>query len=131
MVMPMAGSGAGECCIDEKAKTTRSRDPCLRPLASACTDLSALQPKVPDTVKRGRIAESRLDAPNKRVALGGLREPDSDPTEYMPPTVARRLMRLMGDLDGGYTAPPTEVQNEDLAALTTLSPVRKPLGNKP
>jgi hypothetical protein len=61
-----------------------------------------------------------LDTLNKRVSLGGfVREPDSDPTEYIPPSITQRLMRLMGDMDG-YTAPPTEVQNEELGVLTTL-----------
>jgi polyhydroxyalkanoate synthesis regulator phasin len=77
-----------------------------------------LQPKVPDTAKAAAESlKARLDALNNRVALGGFREPDSDPTEYRPPTVTQRLMRLMGDMDG-YTALPTEVQTEELAALT-------------
>ena len=90
-----------------------------RAIVAARTDLSGLQPKIPGSAKSAaETLKARLDALNKRVSLSGFREPDSDPTEYMPPSVPQRLMRLMGDMDG-YTAPPTEVQNEELAALTT------------
>jgi photosystem II stability/assembly factor-like uncharacterized protein len=101
--------------ITELQKRT---DVVRRAIAGARNDLSALQPKVPDAAKAAaETLKAKLDALNKRVVLGGFREPDSDPTEYTPPTVTQRLMRLMGDMDG-YTALPTEVQNEELAALS-------------
>jgi len=92
-----------------------------RAVTIARTDLMALQPKVPAATKpAAENLKARLDAINKRVAMGGfIREPDSDPTEYIAPSVTQRLMRLMGDMDG-YTAPTTEVQNEELGVLATL-----------
>jgi photosystem II stability/assembly factor-like uncharacterized protein len=111
--------------ITELQKRT---DVARRAITAARTDLIALQEswkkpgvaKAPDAAKAAaENLKTRLEAINKRVALGGFREPDSDPTEYVPPSVTQRLMRLMGDMDG-YTAPPTEVQNEEIAVLTTL-----------
>jgi len=83
-------------------------------------EFGALPRTVPDAARTAAEGlKTKLDTINKRIALGGFREPDSDPTEYVPPSVTQRLMRLMGDMDG-YTAPPTEVQNEEISVLTAL-----------
>jgi hypothetical protein len=75
-------------------------------------------PKVPENVEKsvGALKE-KVDALNKRVAFGGPRESGDDPTEYVPPSVTQRLLRLSGGLDG-YTTAPTGPQLEELAVLT-------------
>jgi hypothetical protein len=72
---------------------------------------------VPDTLKKtADDLKEKVDALNKRLSLGGLRESGDDPTEYVPPTVTQRLLRLSAGLDG-YTTPPTGPQLEELSVL--------------
>jgi Sortilin, neurotensin receptor 3, len=74
--------------------------------------------QVPDNVKTSASAlQAKADALNKNLSMGGFRENGDDPTEYVPPSVTQRLMRLMSGLDG-YTTKPTGTQLEELATLS-------------
>lgn len=50
------------------------------------------------------------------VTLGGFRENGDDPTEYIPPSLTQRLMRLMAGIDG-YTAKVTPQEQEEMSDL--------------
>jgi hypothetical protein len=80
-------------------------------IANERTELTKRSPAAPPALME------KVNALNKTVALGGFRENGDDPTEYIPPSITQRLMRLMSGIDG-YTSKITGAQREDLAALT-------------
>jgi hypothetical protein len=93
---------------DERAEMTALQANWKKPNAAA----------VAANIKAAATAlQAKLDAFNKLVSLGGFRENGDDPTEYIPPSVPQRLMRLMGGMDG-YTAKATPLELEQVAGLT-------------
>ena len=89
------------------------------------TELTAVQeswkkPNAPAVAANVKAAEASLMAKvtafSKQVALGAQRESGDDPTEYTPPSVTQRLMRLLAGIDG-YTAKVTPTELEEVAGL--------------
>jgi len=114
------GAQTGRASLTAEELIAWSRERLSHYKCPKLVEFGALPRTVPDAARTAAEGlKTKLDTINKRIALGGFREPDSDPTEYVPPSVTQRLMRLMGDMDG-YTAPPTEVQNEEISVLTAL-----------
>jgi photosystem II stability/assembly factor-like uncharacterized protein len=70
-----------------------------------------------DLAKTSLPVKAKVDAMYKLVSMGGFRENGDDPTEYTPPSITQRLMRLMSGLDG-YTSKPTGNQIEELGVLS-------------
>ena len=109
--------------ISELQKRT---DKVRQAVADLRTEIATIQanwkrPNAPPVAASVRTAagalQSKADEFNKLVSLGGFRENGDDPTEYVPPSVTQRLMRLMAGMDG-YTAKTTSIELEELDSLT-------------
>jgi hypothetical protein len=87
----------------------------------AATEANWKKPGAPVVAAEVKAAEAALkekaDAFNRMVSLGGFRENGDDPTEYIPPSVTLRLLRLMAGMDG-YTAKTTPLELQEVGGLT-------------